>query len=183
LSIFDFQSGPGASQAPALQTERLTLRGHNLDDFNASLALWSDPSVTRFIGGRPATASEVWSRIMTYTGHWALMGFGYWAVVETKTGRFIGEVGLAYSRRDIDPPLDQCPESGWAFIPDVHGQGLASEAMRAALAWADDHFGRTDSVCMIDPANAPSITLAKRCGYSLRGDAQFRGSKTLIFER
>jgi RimJ/RimL family protein N-acetyltransferase len=36
---------------------------------------------------------------------------------------------------------------------------------------------------MIDPANEPSIWVAKRCGYRLRSEAQYRGSKTLIFER
>lgn len=183
MSILDFRSGSGSSQAPTLQTERLTLRGHTLDDYADSLDLWSNLQVTRFIGGRPSSASDVWLRLMSYAGHWTLMGFGYWAVIETKTGRFIGEVGLAYNRRDIDPPLNQCPESGWAFTPKVHGLGYASEAVRAMLGWADQHFGRTDSVCMIDPANEPSIWVAKRCGYRLRGEGQYRGSKTLIFER
>jgi RimJ/RimL family protein N-acetyltransferase len=36
---------------PRIRTERLVLRGHRLDDFPDALAMWSDPDVTRFIGG------------------------------------------------------------------------------------------------------------------------------------
>ena len=181
--IMSFRLDSGQSPIPVLQTARLTLRGHTIDDFPDSAALWADADVTRFVGGRPAAPLEVWGRIMTYAGHWALMGFGYWAVIETATGQFIGEVGLAYNRRDMDPPLDNAPESGWAFVPSAHGRGYASEAVRAALAWGDANFPSTDSVCLIDPANQPSIWVAKRCGYRLSREAQYKGSKTLIFER
>jgi RimJ/RimL family protein N-acetyltransferase len=59
--------------APALDTDRLTLRGHGLADFADSLRLWSDPDVTRYIGGRPFTEEEVWSRLLRYAGHWSLL--------------------------------------------------------------------------------------------------------------
>ncbi len=32
------------------------------------------------------------------------------------------------------------PEMGWIFVHEVHGQGMAGEACRAALDWADEAF-------------------------------------------
>ncbi len=86
---------------PRIRTERLVLRGHRLDDFPDALAMWSDPDVTRFIGGVPSTEQQVWSRMLSYAGHWSLPGFGYWAVEEAASGAFIGELGFANFKRDI----------------------------------------------------------------------------------
>jgi RimJ/RimL family protein N-acetyltransferase len=36
-----------------LETDRLILRPHVREDFDESYALWSDETVTRFIGGKP----------------------------------------------------------------------------------------------------------------------------------
>ena len=41
----------GASVAPTVETERLILRAHTLDDFEDCAQMWSDPAVTQFIGG------------------------------------------------------------------------------------------------------------------------------------
>ncbi len=109
--------------APEIITDRLRMRRHLIDDFDASLAMWSDPAVTRYIGGRPSTAEEVWSRLLRYVGHWELLGYGYWVVVDRASRRFIGEVGFADFRREINPPLD-APEAGWVLASWAAGNGL-----------------------------------------------------------
>lgn len=63
---------------PTLETERLILRGHGVDDFGDSAAMWAEPEVVRHIGGRPFTREESWSRLLRYIGHWSALGFGYW---------------------------------------------------------------------------------------------------------
>ena len=168
---------------PSLDTERLTLRGHRVDDFAECVALWTDPEVTRHIGGRPSTREEVWSRLLRYAGHWALLGFGYWVVREKASGRFVGEVGLADFRREIDPPLGDLPEVGWVLSPPVHGKGYATEAVRAALAWAEARFGHARSLCIISPENTPSIRVAEKCGYRERARATYQGRPTLVLAR
>jgi RimJ/RimL family protein N-acetyltransferase len=52
---------------PILETERLRLRGHRLDDFPASAAMWADPVVTRHTTGKPQTREEVWLRLLRVT--------------------------------------------------------------------------------------------------------------------
>jgi len=169
--------------APVLETERLVLRGHVPEDLADSAALWGDPEVTRFIGGRPFTEEETWSRLLRYVGHWAALGYGYWVVVERASGRFVGEVGLADFRRAIVPSLDGAPEAGWVLAPWSHGRGFATEAVGAALAWYEGRFGPTRTVCIIDPAHAASLRVAARCGFRELARTTYHDAPTVVMER
>jgi RimJ/RimL family protein N-acetyltransferase len=182
-----------APGVPALDTARLTLRGHALADLGECAAMWADPIVTRYIGGQPLSEEEVWARVLRYAGLWALVGFGYWVVRERASGRLVGEVGLADFRRDLTPPLDGTPEVGWVLAPWAHGRGFATEAVHAALAWSDAHLaggtggdsrraaGRT--VCLIAPENVASIRVAEKCGFREAARTTYKGATALVFER
>jgi RimJ/RimL family protein N-acetyltransferase len=168
---------------PVLETERLRLRGHRLDDFGASAEMWADAIVTRYIGGKPFTAEESWSRLLRYAGHWALLGFGYWVVEEIRTDRFIGEAGFADYMRNMEPSLQRMPEIGWAFTSQSHGKGFATEAVRAIVAWGDEHFQTSPTACIIHPENATSIRVAEKCGYRETAPATYKGHATRLFTR
>ena len=127
--------------------------------------MWSDPAVTRYTIGDPSPPQRTWMRILAYRGHWALLGFGYWAVEEKVTGRYIGEVGFAEFKRDIQPSIEGMPELGWALITQAHGKGYATEALRAAVAWGDNHFGSARTACIIHQDNRPSFRVADKLGY------------------
>ena len=176
-----FKLPPGP--APTLQTDRLRLRAHRLEDLDACVAMWSDPVVTRHIGGKPFTREETWSKILRYTGHWSLMGFGYWVAEVKENNVFIGEVGFAEFRRDIIPSIEGLPEIGWALVPSAHGKGLATEAVRAACDWADKNFGSTPTVCIIDPENIASTWVAKKCGYQEYLRATYKDHPTMLYRR
>jgi hypothetical protein len=85
---------PRALDIPVVETERLRLRGHTLDDFAHTRALWGDAAVVTYMGGKPFTSEECWTRFLRYFGHWSVLGFGYWVVEEKATGDFVGEVGF-----------------------------------------------------------------------------------------
>jgi RimJ/RimL family protein N-acetyltransferase len=168
---------------PIIATARLTLRAHRLDDFDACAAMWADPAVTRHIGGKPSSQEDVWARMLRYAGHWALLGFGYWAIEETATGEFVGELGFADFRREIEPPLEGMPEIGWALVSPAHGKGYATEAVSAVSAWGDERFGERTTACLISPDNLASIRVAEKCGYTQAGRAAYKGQATLVFTR
>jgi RimJ/RimL family protein N-acetyltransferase len=168
---------------PVLETERLRLRAHRPEDHAACAALWSDPTVTRHIGGRPSTAEEVWKRLLQYAGLWSLLGYGYWAVEEKASGRYIGDVGLADFRRELEPSLQGMLEFGWALAPEVHGKGYAGEAVDAALAWATQQHPGLQAVCIIAPDNAASIRVAERAGFVRWQESTYHGTPTVVFRR
>lgn len=171
------------SKIPVIETLRLRLRAHTRDDFAASAKLWSDPDVTRFIGGRPATREEAWTRLLRYAGYWALLGFGYWLVEEKSSGAFVGEVGFGDLQRDIDPPLGDAPEAGWVLSPTMHGRGYAIESVQAAHAWSDRTFPGRETVCIIAPENFPSLRVAEKCGYRESRRATYKDNSTIILTR
>lgn len=171
------------AEIPTLNTARLILRGHAIDDLAASAALWADPTVTRHIGGRPFTREESWARLLRYIGHWDMLGYGFWAVIEKATGRFIGEAGLADFKRDIETPLNGYPEIGWALMPDYHGKGYATEAVQALVDWGDVRFQGGRTVCLINPDNQPSIRVAEKSGYCRAGIVEYKGNSILLFSR
>jgi RimJ/RimL family protein N-acetyltransferase len=170
-------------EVPVVETERLKLRGHRLEDFSDCAAMWADPLVTRHISRKPFSEEETWTRFLRYFGHWALMGFGYWVAEERETGRFIGELGFADYKRNMEPSIKGLPELGWVLTSRAHGKGYATEAARAALAWGEAHFGSARTVCIIDPENLASIRVAEKCGFKLLQRADYKNDEILLFER
>jgi RimJ/RimL family protein N-acetyltransferase len=168
---------------PTLQTDRLILRAHRSEDLPDCAAMWADPLVTRHIGGRPFPREEVWWKILRYVGHWSLLDFGYWALIDRHSGRFIGEAGFADFQREMDPPLNGAPEIGWVLAPSAHGRGLATEAVRAVLAWGDANLLSKRTVCLIAPENAASLRVAEKVGYREWARSAYRGAASVLFER
>jgi RimJ/RimL family protein N-acetyltransferase len=170
-------------RVPVLETERLRLRGHGLEDFPACLAMWSDPAVCRQLGRKPFTEEEAWTRFLRYVGHWALLGFGYWLVEEKSSGQFVGEVGFADYKRDMQSCAKELPEIGWVLATSAHGQGYATEAAKAALNWGDRHFPVGRTTCIISPQNLRSIRVAEKCGYRDLELTLYNGQPTIVFAR
>jgi len=170
-------------RVPVLETQRLNLRGHILDDFAACAAMWADPLVSRQLGRKPFTEEESWTRLLRYVGHWLLLGFGYWVVEEKASGAFVGEVGFADYRRDMQSSVKQLPEIGWVLGSRAQGQGYATEAARAAIAWGDAHFKPARTTCIISPDNLPSIRVAQKCGYREVELSTYKGQPTIVFVR
>jgi len=170
-------------EAPVLETERLKLRPHCIGDFDPCAAMWSDVDVTRYIGGRPFSPEETWARLLRYAGHWSWLGFGFWAVEEKATGRFVGELGFADFKREIEPSLAGIPELGWVLATGAHGKGYATEAVRTAIAWGDAFFGPARTICLIHPQNAKSIRVAGKCGYRECGTATYKSQPVCLFDR
>jgi RimJ/RimL family protein N-acetyltransferase len=176
------QSSHGAVEVPVLETARLKLRGHRVEDFVQCAAMWAEAEVTRYIGGRPYTEEESWARLLRYAGHWSLLGFGYWVVEEKSTGNFIGEVGFADYKRDL-PPLRGIPEIGWAFTTQARGKGYATEAVRAVVGWGDAHFSAPRTACIIHPENLASMRVAEKCNYCEFQHTTYKSYPTIMFVR
>jgi RimJ/RimL family protein N-acetyltransferase len=149
--------------APTLTTERLTLRGLTMADWEPYAVMWEDPRVTAFIGGQPRPRDVAWPKFGQAAGMWALVGYGNWAVIDRADGGFLGIAGLSDFKRGI-AELEGYPEAGWAFAADSWGRGIASEAIAAVTGWADA-AGIAETRCMIDHGNIASAKVAARCGY------------------
>jgi len=170
-----------ASEPVRIETERLVLRGHASEDFEPLAEMWADPEVVKFIGAGVSNRQGSWMRLLRYRGLWPVLGYGYWAVEEKSSGRFMGELGFADFHREIEPSIVGIPEAGWVFAAWAHGQGFATEALRAGLAWLDQDHRR--SVCLVAPENGRSIRVAEKCGFVLAQSMRFKDEEPLLMAR
>lgn len=170
-------------EAPTIETERTILRPHHRSDFEAYAAMQADPAMMRFVGGTVRTREESWLRFLRHPGLWSMLGFGYFAVEDRATGAFIGEAGFHDMLRDMTPSIEGLPEAGWSLAGAVHGRGIATEVVRAMLAWSDANLPHEGTVCIIDVDHEVSMRLAKRAGYLQDGEALYKGNVVRLFRR
>ncbi len=165
---------------PTIQTPRLNLRPHHLDDYDAFCTLWADPDVVRHIGGTPSSNEATWLRLMNRPGMWHYMGFGFLAIEERESGRFVGEAGFHEVRREMTPSLVGTLEAGWVLLPEFHGKGYALEAMTGMLEWAGIEHPDKAMTAIIAPENAPSLKLAARLGFLEIARADYKGEVVVL---
>jgi len=168
---------------PTLETERLRLRPYVPADFDAYAQMWAEPDVVRFIGGVPFNREQSWGRFVRHPGMWQVMGFGFFAIEEKATGHFVGEAGFHEVRRNITPSIEGTLEAGWALSSAGQGWGYATEAMGAAIAWAETAFAGRKMTAIIDPDNQPSLHVAKKLGFAEAARTTYLDKPIVVFER
>ena len=75
------------------------------------------------------------------------------------------------------------PEIGWILGSFVHGQGYATEAVRAIHAWGGARFGDVRTCCIISPENDASIRVAEKTGYREVAQTLYRDHPVIVFHR
>ena len=170
-------------EIPTLETERLRLRAHTLDDFPAFVTMWAHPDVTRWIDGQPRPSEDTWLKFLRAAGFWFHLGFGPWVIEEKASGDVVGEVGFGDFKRNIDPPMEGTPEMSWVLAAPFHAKGMAQEAARVALEWGDAHLPGGQIGCIIDPLNAPSIAMAEKLAFVQAGRALYKGGEVNVYYR
>lgn len=168
--------------APTLETARLRLRAHRIEDFEPILGMVGDADTMRHISGAQPR-EDAWRRVLSGPGLWHMLGYGYWVVERLEDGVVLGQAGLADFKRDMEPSIEGLPELGYVFAAHAHGQGYASEAVAAILQWSDATLGAEQLTAIISAENAPSIRVAERAGFSIREEATYKGEPILLFRR
>jgi RimJ/RimL family protein N-acetyltransferase len=166
-----------------LETARLRLRPYELADFDAYAAMWQEPAVVRFIGGVPFTREQSWTRFLRQVGMWEVMGFGFFAIEDKATGAIAGECGFHEVRRALNPSIEGTMETGWALRAAYQGQGLAEEAVRAAIGWAAEYGSGERLTAIIDTDHAASLHLAGKLGFAEFARSEYGGHPVVLLER
>lgn len=144
-----------------IRTDRLLLRRWLPSDRGPFAAMGSDPEVMRFF---PAllTRPESDALAARADGLFDERGYGLWALEHADSGAFIGFTGLAPMPEGI--PGAGGVEVGWRLAQPYWGQGFATEAARAALAFAFDVLGLDEVNSITAVVNARSRSVMERLG-------------------
>src|SRR5207247_1269265 len=116
----------------------------------ANTAMLSDPGTARYItpdGIAITTEIGGWRNAAVISGHWALHGFGMFAVEEKSSSRYIGRVG------PWCPPGWPGFEVGWGIDSECRGKGYAVEAAQASIDWVFATFEIGEIIHCIEASN------------------------------
>ncbi|CTQ33431.1 GNAT family N-acetyltransferase [Jannaschia rubra] len=149
---------------PVLTTERLTLRGPRLSDFDAYAAFRASDRMAHL--GGPVDRPTAWHQFCALGGQWILRGYGRWIVTLTGDDAPLGVVGLFHP--DDWPE----PEIAWSLFDGAEGRGIAQEAARAARDHAYGTLGWTTAISLVADDNRRSQALARRMGCTRDGTWQ-----------
>ena len=149
-----------------IETERLVLRPFEPGDFGPLHELYADEDVVRWLYEGPATEEDSRKRLdRKIAGRELTEDRGLHAAVTLHDGTFAGDVVMWFTSFE-----HRTAELGFSFLPRLQGNGYATEAARAIVAWAlanNVHriVGRTEA------RNAASVRVLERLG--LRREAHF----------
>ena len=146
-----------------LRTERLLLRQWRDDDLAPFAALNADPEVMEHFPAR-LTRHESDAFVAFCRDRIAERGWGLWAVEVVASGEFIGLVGLSEPR--FDAHFTPAVEIGWRLARSAWGFGYATEAARAALAYAFDELRLDEVVSFTATTNLRSQAVMQRLGMT-----------------
>jgi ribosomal-protein-alanine N-acetyltransferase len=150
---------------PELRTDRLILSKWRVGDRAPFAELNLDADVMRHFPG-PLSRTESDALVDRIVADFERCGWGLWALEERATGRFLGFTGLAPVR--FQAPFTPATEVGWRLRRDAWGRGFATEAGRAALAFAfaPDGLALAEVVSFTAHANQRSRAVMHRLGMS-----------------
>ena len=161
------------SAIPTLRTDRLLLRAPVRDDFTDYAALMASARAVHM--GGPFSQNAAWGMFCNDIAQWLLFDHGCLMLELHETGECIGQVGINHG------PWFPEKELGWMLYEGHEGRGYAFEAASAMRDWAFGQLKLPHLVSYIDPANAPSISLARRLGGVLDSTAKGQDPTDLVF--
>lgn len=158
-----------------ITTARLRLRPFILDDVPALYAMSREPLLGRFIPDQVyrdlAHADQVTRALIELAAHGDPRVKPYVLGVESK-GEIVGHVGLSAWRDSV--------EIGYAIAERLHGQGLATEAVRAMASWATSSLGLPEVLGVVNAENVASCRVLEKAGF-VRGADDERGRRVYRF--
>ncbi len=156
---------------PTIETERLVLRPMRADDFEALLAIFTDPQVMASFGGELFTPAQMQGWLDRNLAHQAEHGYGLFSVIHKADGRLIGDCGL--EQMTVDGQV--VAELGYDLRSDAWGQGYATEAACAVRDYAFAVLQLPRLISLIRAGNLASRRVAEKVGMSLLAEFERQG--------
>lgn len=161
------------------QTARLLVRPPTPDDRALYHAHFTRPEIESWLRPSPLppfTAQVIDELVDGDQVHWQDHGFGPWVLIEKETGAFAGRGGLSWTTVEGIAEV----ELPWSIEPELHGQGLATEAALAACEQARE-LGLEQVVALVLPSNVPSQRVAEKAAFERNGKVLHAGLPHLLF--
>ena len=143
-----------------IRTDRLVLRAHEPQDAERLFGYYSDPLVSLHLLTPPldrrGAEAEIRRRLSRHAGEGRAPILTLAIELE---GEMVGDLILM-----LQGPSCSQAEVGWVLDPRAAGRGIATEAARALVDLAFDHYGVHRVWAQLDARNERSAALCERLG-------------------
>jgi RimJ/RimL family protein N-acetyltransferase len=150
----------------SLISPRLLLREWEDKDADFVLDMYSRPEVFRFLGPNPQPVLDHDGALAKLAGWRDRQDerHAVWAIQDRRSGRLLGTALLVRLLASGEPaqPAEET-EIGWHLHPDARGNGYATEAANAVLAYAA-RMGLTTVLAVTYPEDTASQAVCRRLG-------------------
>jgi len=156
-------------RAEALTTRRLALEPLRPEHARELAPVLDDPALHTFTGGEPASEAELYARYVRQAEGRSpdgTQGWLNWVARDRATHAPVGTVQATMSDR-------RSAELAWVMATSRQGEGLATEAAAAVMAWLRGQ-GVTRFAAHIHPDHGASAAVARHLGLAAT-DARRRG--------
>lgn len=150
-----------------ISTERLGLRQWNYCDFEPFAAMNRNSEVMKYYP-KTLTDEETLQLIQRIRLHFEKHGFGLFAVDNKSTGEFIGYTGFTVPA--FESFFTPCVEIGWRYKKEAWGQGFATEAATACVAYGFNTLKFDKIVSFTAAVNTRSEKVMQRIGMNKTGE-------------
>ena len=148
-----------------LETNRLILRRLSSQDIEYLVSLWTDPGVTKYMGG-PREKEYLIRTFKEDLNTSSELKYDLWPAYNRDTKEFVGHCGL------LDKEVNGITEIEVNYILDraQWGKGYATEIASALLQYGFREYGLKRLIALIDPGNTASEKVAVKIGMHLEGE-------------
>jgi len=146
---------------PVIETERLILRRITNDDVNEVFELRSNPETMKYIPRPLVKTTEDALEHVAMIEEKITSNIGVnWGITLKGDFKVLGIIG--YYRMQ---PENYRAEIGYMLLPDFHGKGIISEAVKRLIAYGFDDLKLHSIEAVIDPENFASEKVLQKCGF------------------
>ncbi len=160
------------------ETERVILRKLTMSDVEKWTGFFVDNQMLKFVGvdmsKSPNDLATEW--ISRQLERYENQGLGHLAVVEKKTGEFIGMGGII--PREVDGKAEM--EIAYSLKQEFWGKGFATEISTHLKKFGLESNISNHFVSIIDKENTASINVAKKNGMKILSETKYLGMDVFI---
>ena len=160
------------------ESERLLFRPLNETDKTLSIELWTDPEITKYVGG-PVDEQTLISQHKIYMRRCARGAIGVWTFSTKQDGEKLGTailLPMPTDKDDTDWDLLLCEglpqgeiEVGYILRKSAWGKGFATEACSALINFGFENTNLSRIVASTDDENQNSQNVLRKCGMQYLG--------------
>lgn len=153
------------SYAPALQTERLSLRPLTRADENTLHRISNDPLVRVYLwDDEPVYAEAIRDLVQRSSHTFSDECVGLFGIRLRDSEDLVGFCGFVRLER-----MDEL-ELAYELVPELWGRGLATEAARACVRYAFEEAGLRRVIAGANPPNVASLRVLEKLGMKPVGN-------------